>query len=111
MYSLDCLLLFSQIPFLRSVYQSRIANRLQSINEFLYYAPKDGLVVNLLVNNPKVFICGSGAGGTDYYVMRTVFLSTVNSLITRAIPCSMLLFYVFIPIFAMINNTIRVERS
>ena len=73
------------------VFNERLIDRISNgYSQFVYYAPKDGLTLDLLTSNPISFIFGSGAGGSDYYITNTGVLENAdnkikNTLIIQAV--------------------------
>jgi len=61
------------------VFNERLIDRISNgYDQFIYYAPKDGLTLDLLTSNPISFIFGSGAGGADYYITSTGILENAD---------------------------------
>jgi len=61
------------------VFNERLVDRISNgYDQFIYYAPKDGLTLDLLTSNPISFIFGSGAGGADYYITSTGILENAD---------------------------------
>jgi hypothetical protein len=76
-------LLMSSVYF-RQTIEERLFSRIKSLNHILYLAPKDGLAVYLIKENPWRLLVGMGAGGSDFYVMKPDFLDTVPEEILQA---------------------------
>jgi hypothetical protein len=76
-------LLMSSVYF-RQTIEERLFSRIKSLNHILYLAPKDGLAVYLIKENPWRLLVGMGAGGSDFYAIKPDFLDTVPEEILQA---------------------------
>ena len=64
--------------------QLRLFERMKSLDYFLYFAPKDALVIKLLAEEWWILLFGAGAGGTDSYVIAPGFIGSVSETILKA---------------------------
>ena len=68
----------------KTLVHDRLLSRMESLNYFLYFAPKDGIALKLISNNLRVCLLGTGSGGSDFYTMNPTFLDSIPDVILRA---------------------------
>jgi hypothetical protein len=68
----------------KTLVHDRLLSRMESLNYFLYFAPKDGIALKLISNNLRVCLLGTGSGGSDFYTMNPTFLDSISDVILRA---------------------------
>lgn len=71
-----------------SIYSSdliheRLLDRVQSVDQALYFVPKDALAFDYMRSKPVILVFGAGAGGLDYFLMDPRFLQDVRASIVN----------------------------
>lgn len=57
------------------IVQTRIAQRIADPE---FFEPKDAAIVEIAEHNPQLFLTGAGAGGSDFFVMRSIKTSMLE---------------------------------